>query len=101
MIISALRLAIPKVVADIKELRLRQEDVICLFPSDLIGRGCTAPIIIEVIGLFEKPERTDEVRQRLAKELGLAVKKLVPDAEPIECFISPFNPKQGFWSSKI
>ncbi|MBU1032672.1 MAG: hypothetical protein ABII13_00460 [Patescibacteria group bacterium] len=54
------------------------------------------PLIIIVEMLFEKPERTPEVRQRLAKSLGKAVKKVI-DPRLVEVVIKRFNPEDGFW----
>lgn len=76
---------------------------------------------VEVTGLFDKPERTDEIRQRLAEQIGKAVKGQFPDTELkditclfppdmmqyglgteiiIECFVYPFQVSKGFWSSR-
>ena len=86
-------------VVSVEELGLKgEDDMTCLFPSDMMSYGLGSEIIIEVTGLFEKPERTYEVRNLLALFLGGAIAKRFPRAR-IECFIYPFNPKQGFWSS--
>lgn len=77
-----------------------ENDMTVLFPPDAMKYGLGQEIIIEVTGLFEGPKRTDEVRYQLAKNIGKAVRLFFPDAL-IECFVYPFNPKQGFWSSKI
>ena len=55
-------------------------------------------IIIEVTGLFKKPERTIEVRNRLAERLGKTLKEHFPKAM-VECFVFPFDPEQGFWTN--
>jgi hypothetical protein len=70
----------------------------CLFPPDLMKYGLGEEIIIEVTGLFDKPERTDEVRQRLAKSLGENVHVLYPRAK-VECTVEVINPAKGFWTS--
>ena len=71
----------------------------CLFPPDLMHYGLGSEIIVEVSGLFAKPERTVAVKQRLARSLGEAVKNLYPNAK-VECFVSTFNQhKDGLWSS--
>jgi len=83
------------------ELGLQNEKAVtCLFPPDLMQYGLGTEIIVEVTGLFEKPERTPEVRSRLAKNIGARVEALYPDAT-VEVFIYPFNPEiNGFWKSK-
>ena len=88
-------------VVGITELGLKDEsDMTCLFPPDMMRYGLGEEIIVEVTGLFEKPERSKNVRRLLAAMLGLRVKEIFPNAH-IECFIYPFHPEQGFWSSKI
>jgi hypothetical protein len=87
------------VEASIIQLGLKDEnDITVLFPADMMSYGLGREIVIEVGGLFEKPERTIQVKQSLAYRLGSAVKKLYPAAK-IECFVQSFNPSQGFWSS--
>lgn len=97
--LNQLHRTIVKAVTAIEELGLRDEnDMTCLFPPDRMSYGLGEEIIIEISGLFEQPERTVEVRRRLAASVGTAVKKLYPDAK-IECFVASFNPAQGFWVS--
>lgn len=98
--LNLLHQAIVKAVVSVTELGIKnQNDMTCLFPPDLMQYGLGKEIIIEIGGLYEKPERTPEVRQRLAKNVGEVVKKLYPKAK-VECFIATFNPDQGFWTSE-
>lgn len=86
-------------VLSIRELNLKSEkDMTCLFPPDLMRYGLGDNIVIKIYGLFERPERTGDVLQRLAKNVGAGVSRLYPKSK-IECFVFPFNPSQGFWSS--
>ena len=87
-------------VESVPELGLNGEkDVTCLFPPDMMKYGLGSEVIIEVTGLFDKPERTREVRQHLAERLGQAVSWHVQKAIKVECLIyPPFNPKDGFWT---
>ena len=82
----------------IKELNLTKEQVSCFFPADLMNNGLGEEIIMFVEGLFEKPERTEEVRKVLSDKLAECGRKFFPDADLIECLIHPFNPKSGFAS---
>lgn len=87
-------------VLSIKELGLRDgTQVTHLFPPDMLSDGLGEEVIIEVIGLFDKPQRTKAVRQALAEALGKAVEAHFPKAR-IECFIFPFSPAQGFWTNR-
>ena len=79
----------------VKELDLKESAITCLFPSDLMTYGLGDEIIIEIFGLFIKEERTDEVRNVLASRVAELVKRRYPESK-VECFIMPFDPKQGF-----
>jgi len=97
---NALYKAVVDAVVSIHELGIRSEkDITCLFVPDLMSYGLGGEIIVEIGGLFEKPKRTPEARQRLAKSVGSAVKMMHPDAM-VECFITSFNPASGFWTSR-
>ena len=87
-------------VEAVPELGLQGEkEMTCLFPPDLMHYGLGSEIIVEVTGLFEKPERTPEVRNRLAQNIGERVKALYPKAM-VEVFVYPFNPTiSGFWKA--
>jgi hypothetical protein len=92
--------AVVKAVVDIKELGIRgEQDMITLFPPDMMKYGAGTEIIIEVGELFDKPERTPQVRQRLATSLGETVKAMFPDAKVVCKLDPPFDPKQGYWVS--
>lgn len=86
-------------VISVEKLGLKDEnDMTCLFPPDMMSYGLGEEIIVEVTGLFEKPERTEEVRQLLATRLGREVHAMFPRAT-VECFVYPFRPALGFWRS--
>ncbi len=87
--------ALRSVVASIPELKLTSEQVTVFFPPDLLQEGLGEEIIITVTGLFLRPERTEEIRNILAKKIALIAKLYFPDAM-IECLIIPFDPSQGF-----
>lgn len=95
--LNRLHQALVQAVKNIPEIGVTDEkDMTCLFPSDMMKYSLGTEIIIEVTGLYERPERTIEVRNRLAEELVGAVQGQFPDTDLIECFINPFNPEQGF-----
>jgi hypothetical protein len=88
---------IVRAVKKFPELNVKGErDMVVLFPTDAMKYGLGSEIIVEVTGLFVKPELTDGVRQRLAQALGITIKGLFPKAM-VECFVYPFDPAQGFW----
>ena len=91
--------AIVQAVEGIPELGLHGEkSMTVLFPPDSMKYGLGTEIIIQVTGLFVKPERTEKVRNRLAECLGKTIKGLFPKAM-VECFVFPFDPRQGFWAN--
>lgn len=99
--LSLLHQELVRAVKSVEEIGVRTEkEMTCLFPSDMMKYGLGTAIVIEVTGLYEKPERTEEVRQRLAQELVKAVRGQFSDTDLIECFINPFNPSQGFAVSR-
>ncbi|MBP9771965.1 MAG: hypothetical protein KBD16_03535 [Candidatus Pacebacteria bacterium] len=92
--------AVVAAVVAVRELGLKsQSDMTVLFPPDMMQYGLGEEIIVKIWGLFEKPERTEEVRQRLAEGVGSAVHTLYPRAK-VECFVTTFDPNQGFWASR-
>lgn len=97
-------------VRSIKELEIDESQVSVFFPSDLVQTGLGEEIIIFVKGLFEKPERTPEVRQKLAVQIrdnvkGFAELYLIGICTVIctvEVFVESFNPDtNGFASEKL
>jgi hypothetical protein len=88
-----------KAVETVSELELKEKDITVLFPKDYMRQGLGEEIIIDVSGLFEKPERTPEVCQKLAEKIGQTVAEMFPKSK-VECFIRTFNPSNGFWTSE-
>ena len=88
-------------VGSIPELELdgKPGSITVLIPKDMMHWGLGEEIIIEIFGLFVRAQRTDEVRARLAAAVGKVLYQHFPRAL-VECFVQPFNPKQGFWSSR-
>jgi phenylpyruvate tautomerase PptA (4-oxalocrotonate tautomerase family) len=88
--------AIIAAVESIPELGFAgKNDVTVLFPSDRMEWGLGEEIIAEV-GIFNKPERTEEVRAKLAEKIGQLLHGYFPSAK-IECFIHPLERSSGFW----
>lgn len=99
--LNVLHQELVRAVKNVPEIGIKTEkDMTCLFPSDMMKYGLGTEIVIEVTGLYEKPERTEEVRQRLAQEIVDVVRGQFPDTDLIECFVNPFNPTQGFAQSR-
>ena len=87
-------------VVEISELGISNEkQITCLFPPDLMSYGLGEEIIVEVTGLFSKPERTREVRNKLAKSIGQRVKKLYPNSM-VEVLVYPFTQDvNSYWKA--
>lgn len=97
--LMAIRNDVRRVVLQIPELRLKNENsVTVLFPKDLMLYGFGRNVIIEII-LFESSERTDEVLNRLAADVGKIVQSgWVPQDTKVECWVQTFNRARGFWA---
>ncbi|MFH1169945.1 MAG: hypothetical protein V1704_00015 [Candidatus Vogelbacteria bacterium] len=86
-------------VVELKELGLYSEnDMTVLFPPDRMSYGLGDEIIVEIDGLFQRRERTDDVIRRLAKEVGSTISFLYPQAK-VECFVQTCYEDRGFWQS--
>jgi hypothetical protein len=87
----------------IMELGLNgEQDFLTVFPPDMMKYGAGTEIMVQVSELWEKPERTPEVRNRLARALGEGVKEMFPEALVAVRLDPPFDPKRdGFWASNM
>ena len=94
---KALKLAF----SSIPELGLTEDQVTCFFPQAYSG---SADIVAFVDGLFEKDERTSDVRKRLTDAIVACIKEECPDAQRPErlvaCIVRPFYEGCGFTSFK-
>lgn len=84
---------------NVKELGLTDRKDVTIYPvaSDSISTD-SGPIIIIVELLFDRPERTHEIRQKLAEALGQAAKISSPNRS-VEVAVKRFNTeKDAFWA---
>lgn len=99
-VLFALEEAVKTAVASIPALQLVPDQVTVHFPSDLMQVRRT-DIIVTITGLFDKPERTNEVRQQTVDAVG-SVLKIFAEREFRHCKLievlptPPFDPRQGF-----
>ena len=69
-----------------------------LFPPDMMKYGLGSEIIIEVLtGLFVRQGLGADAREKFAKAMVRAIKKLYPKPM-VECFIYPFQRRDGFYN---
>ena len=65
------------------------------FPVDLLQTGLGAELICIVDGLFDKPERTREVRQRMAGDINAGLKYFavhyLPQCGKVEVIVNRWN----------
>jgi len=96
-------LAILKAVLSITELVLTEHDVSVNILADQ-NPGCE--IIVQISELWDKPKRTFSVRNRLAQAVGEAVKREFQALQSYTDWVvvvrmdPPFDPTQGFWTSR-
>jgi len=76
-------------------LTIDPEGVSVFFPSDLLQRGLGEELVCIVDGLFENPDRTNSVRQRLAEAIARALRAFaqdcLPKCEKVEAILNRFN----------
>ena len=82
-----------KVAAQV--LNLHKEEISVFLPRDLVNSGLGKELVCMVEGLFEKPERTIEVRQQLAESIKSALyyfaQEYLPSCPKIEVLVKRFN----------
>lgn len=83
--------ALQGAIASIGPLDLRQNQTTVWFPPDLVDDGLGDEIIIFVKGLYQRPERTSEVFDRLKLAIIEEVRKSFPQVLLVEVFIEPIN----------
>ncbi len=95
--LNRLHRAIVEAAVSVPELCLQDEnDMVCLFPADLMAYGLGEEIIVEIDDLFDM-SRSQGVRMRLAECVGKSISTLYPEAK-IQCFVSSLDPSRGFWT---
>lgn len=104
---NGLRYRVAHAVASIPELNLAPDLVDVFLHLEDDRHGITRTVVAFVEGLFEKPERTPEVRQRLAASVGEAIVTWLR-ADPatnhqlVEVLIKRFDPERdGFFSQAV
>ena len=103
--LGSIERAITKEIISVKELKLKTEDISYTFPEDPSVTPDECPIVVIVDLLFEKPERTWEVRNFLAQSIAGAllyeIKKIrgrLPSGMRVA--VKRFDPaKDGFCST--
>lgn len=87
-------------VVRIPELGVKDEnDMLNLFPADLMNYGLGTEIAVEINGLPEKPEFSEDVCKNLTRGVGLVVKGMFPKAN-VESEICQAGYSPSRWSSK-
>ena len=94
-----LKARLQKTVASVKELKVRPEQITVLFPCDRLESLKADEIICTVEGLFERPERTDEVLERLSQALTDELRHAFPEAELVETFPLTIKEDGGYTCS--
>lgn len=84
-----------ELICRITELKLSMRQITCFFPQDMSYIYEGNDIVAMVYGLFNKPERTEAVRQNLAQTICQFLKQRFEDSQ-IECFVELFDPQKGF-----
>ncbi len=95
----ALIRSINEIIVNIKPLKLGEDDISFFFPSDCFPLSLGGELVVEICGLFKKPERTNEVKAELTKKILKAVISFagenVPDCRKVEVFITEIDPDES------
>lgn len=95
-VLRRLHLTIVEEVFKMRVLEVNDEDdMVVLFPPDLMKYGLGKEIVVEVSGLLEKPEITDGVCNELAFNLGARVCHFYQNSRVV-CFVQTQNPNRGY-----
>ncbi len=82
-------------VAAVEELRITNSSVRVFFPADLCQEGLGEELVCFVQGLCTKPERTQEVKRKLACEISGVlnewIRSRVSSCKMIEVWVSDFD----------
>ncbi|HEY4496794.1 MAG TPA: hypothetical protein VI432_01415 [Candidatus Paceibacterota bacterium] len=99
--LHSLHNAIVDAVIAIPELGVKSEsDMISLYPPDLMRYGLGEAVIVEAFLFCKKQRPTDDVIDRLAKDLAQVIMKHCPKVQKTECFVNDTNSKRGVWIEK-
>ena len=77
-----------------RPLKLAPSEVSVFLPADLVQKGLGEELVCVVEGLFEKPERTPEVRQELANEIRGRLRAFAldyPSCRKVEVIVKRFD----------
>jgi len=94
-LLKELRNDVLDAVSGFKVLGITKDQIEVFFPPEKTKREPGTKIVIWVKGLFEKPERTCGVLNRLANVVSAAVWRHFPQSR-VECFVESFNPARDF-----
>jgi len=87
--LQALHRDIVATVAETGKIGVRgPEDMLCLFPGDMMNHGLGSEVLIEVSGLELTGRKQDSLR-KLAQGLVDTVVRRVPKVMHIQCHVTP------------
>ena len=87
-------------VGQVPELGIGPKQVTVFLPADLCATGLGEEIICMVEGLFNRAERTKDVRNRFAQIIKGVLEKHFPNTGLVEVFVKKFHGDDGFASSE-
>ncbi len=104
-VLKKLCLDLFQAVAGVQELHLTDRDTSVLLRPDILDWGIGSELIVFVDGLFQKPERTQEVIDRLLAVIGECIlafaREHVPQCTKVEVIPRVFDQANGFWSATL
>ncbi len=86
-------------IAGAKTMNIEPSDVSVFFPSDLVRNGLGEEIIVFISGIYNKPERTQQVLRMVARRVGDIIKRSYFPNAMVEVFAQPVD-SVLCWSSQ-
>ena len=71
-----------------------EEDLLVLFPKDMMSYGLGSEIYVEITEIWHNPIENSYARACLISDVGKVLEKKFPKAQII-CYAVPFNSKEG------
>lgn len=97
--ISELKKEIIETIIKVENISLEDKtDILVSFPHECsaVFEGEQEEVIVEIFGLFNKQERTKEVVDKLAYNIGQLVEGYFPSAR-VQCMVEMIDPTKGFY----
>ena len=92
-ILTSLMVTLQLAVANVEPLNIPMTDVTVFFPTDQLKAGLGKELVVQIEGLYKKPERTETVLKQLQDSVFAGLKEFalihLPECSYVETIIMP------------